>query len=214
MGNYVFRADTLIEAVSVDAKDEDSDHDLGGNIIPMLVERGDAEVYDFDDNDVPGATDRDRAYWRDVGTLDTYHEAHMDLISVHPVFNLYNRRWPILTWHEPLPPAKFVFDQDGRRGQALDSMVSAGVVVSGGTVRRSILSPGVRIHAGALVEGSVLMHDVHVGPGAVVRNAIIDKNVQVPEGARIGVDTERDREQFVVSDGGVVVIGKGQKVEA
>jgi glucose-1-phosphate adenylyltransferase len=198
----------------VDAKDEDSDHDLGGNIIPMLVERGDAEVYDFDDNDVPGATDRDRAYWRDVGTLDTYHEAHMDLISVHPVFNLYNRRWPILTWHEPLPPAKFVFDQDGRRGQALDSMVSAGVVVSGGTVRRSILSPGVRIHAGALVEGSVLMHDVHVGPGAVVRNAIIDKNVQVPEGARIGVDTERDREQFVVSDGGVVVIGKGQKVEA
>jgi glucose-1-phosphate adenylyltransferase len=215
MGNYVFRADTLIEAVSVDAKDEDSDHDLGGNIIPMLVERGDAEVYDFDDNDVPGATDRDRAYWRDVGTLDTYHEAHMDLISVHPVFNLYNRRWPILTWHEPLPPAKFVFEDGERRtGHALDSMVSAGVIVSGGTVRRSILSPRVKVHQGALVEGSVLMHDVHVGPGAVVRNAIIDKNVQVPEGARIGVDTERDREQFVVSDGGVVVIGKGQKVEA
>jgi glucose-1-phosphate adenylyltransferase len=214
MGNYVFRADTLIEAVSVDAKDEDSKHDLGGNIIPMMVERGEAEVYDFADNDVPGTTDRDRGYWRDVGTLDSYYEAHTDLISVHPVFNLYNRRWPILTWHEPLPPAKFVFDQDHRRGQALDSMVCAGVVVSGGTVRGSILSPGVRIHAGALVEGSVLMHDVDVGRGAVVRNTIVDKNVQVPEGATIGLDLDRDRERFVVSDGGVVVIGKGQKVEA
>ena len=185
MGNYVFRTDTLIEAVSLDAKDEDSKHDLGGNIIPMMVERGEAEVYDFADNDVPGATDRDRGYWRDVGTLDAYYDAHMDLISVHPVFNLYNRRWPILTWHEPLPPAKFVFeDGEGRTGHALDSMVSAGVVVSGGTVRRSILSPGVRVHSGALVEGSVLMHDVDIGRGAVVRNAILDKNVQVPEGAQ------------------------------
>jgi glucose-1-phosphate adenylyltransferase len=214
MGNYVFRADTLIEAVSLDAKDEDSEHDLGGNIIPMLVEQREAEVYDFADNDVPGATDRDRAYWRDVGTLDAYYDAHMDLISVHPVFNLYNYRWPILTWHEPMPPAKFVFDTDGRRGTALDSMVSAGVIVAGGTVRRSILSPRVKVHAGALVEGSVLMHDVQVGPGAVVRSAIIDKNVAVPEGAQIGVDLDRDRERFVVTEGGVVVIGKGQKVEA
>jgi glucose-1-phosphate adenylyltransferase len=214
MGNYVFRGDTLIEAVSVDAKDDDSGHDLGGNIIPMLVERGEAEVYDFADNQVPGATDRDRGYWRDVGTLDAYYDAHMDLISVHPVFNLYNRRWPILTWHDPLPPAKFVFDLDDRRGQALDSMVCAGVVVSGGTVRGSILSPGVRIHAGALVEGSVLMHDVDIGRGAVVRHAIIDKNVQVPEGARIGVDAEADADRFHRTEGGVVVIGKGQKVEA
>jgi glucose-1-phosphate adenylyltransferase len=214
MGNYVFRADTLIEAVSVDAKDEDSDHDLGGNIIPLLVERGQAEVYDFADNDVPGATDRDRGYWRDVGTLDTYYDAHMDLISVHPVFNLYNYEWPILTLYEPMPPAKFVFDSDGRRGTALDSMVSAGVIVSGGTVRRSILSPRVKVHAGALVEGSVLMHDVHVGPDAIVRNAIVDKNVQVPEGARIGVDAELDAARFHRTDGGVVVLGKGQKVEA
>ena len=201
MGNYVFRADTLIEAVSLDARDEDSKHDLGGNIIPMMVERGEAEVYDFADNDVPGVTDRDRGYWRDVGTLDAYYDAHMDLISVHPVFNLYNRKWPILTWHAPLPPAKFVFEKgEGRTGHALDSMVSAGVVVSGGTVRRSILSPGTD-PSGALVEGSVLMHDVDVGGGAVVRNAIVDKNVQVPEGAQIGVDLDQDRERFVVSEG-------------
>jgi glucose-1-phosphate adenylyltransferase len=215
MGNYVFRADTLIEAVSLDARDEDSKHDLGGNIIPMLVERNQAEVYDFADNDVPGTTDRDRGYWRDIGTLDAYYDAHMDLISVNPVFNLYNRKWPILTWHQPLPPAKFVFEEgDGRTGHALDSMVSAGVVVSGGTVRRSILSPGVRVHSRSLVEGSVLMHDVAVGRGAVVRNAIVDKNVAIPEGAQIGVDLDRDRERFVVSDGGVVVIGKGQKIDA
>jgi glucose-1-phosphate adenylyltransferase len=213
MGNYVFRADTLIEAVTVDSRDEDSKHDLGGNIIPMMVDRGDAQVYDFADNDVPGATDRDRGYWRDVGTLDAYYDAHMDLISVHPVFNLYNRRWPILTWHPPLPPAKFVFEDGERTGQALDSMVSAGAVLSGGTARRSILSPGVKLHAGALVEGSVLMHDVDIGRHAIVRNAILDKNVQIPDGARIGVDLDRDRERFEVSAGGVVVIGKNQKVD-
>jgi glucose-1-phosphate adenylyltransferase len=214
MGNYVFRANTLIEAVTLDAKDEDSKHDLGGNIIPMMVERGEAEVYDYAANDVPGSTDRDRGYWRDVGTLDAYYEAHMDLISVNPVFNLYNRKWPILSWHQPLPPAKFVFEEEGRTGHALDSMVSAGVVLSGGEVRRSILSPGVKVHSRASVEGSVVMHDVDIGRGAVVRNAILDKNVQVPEGARIGVDLDRDRERFVVSDGGVVIIGKGQKIEA
>jgi glucose-1-phosphate adenylyltransferase len=214
MGNYVFQAETLIEAVSVDARDERSKHDLGGDIIPMLVASEQAEVYDFADNEVPGETERDRGYWRDVGTLDAYYDAHMDLISVHPVFNLYNQRWPILTWHEPLPPAKFVFEVEGRTGHALDSMVCAGVVLSGGTVRRSIVSPGVRVHSGALIEGSVLMHGVDVGRHAVVRNAIVDKNVVVPDGARIGVDLDRDRERFAVSDGGVVVIGKGQKVEA
>ena len=213
MGNYGFTTSTLVEAVTLDAADSRSNHDLGGNVLPMLVERGEAEVYDFADNEVPGATDRDRAYWRDVGTLDAYYEAHMDLISVHPVFNLYNDRWPILTWHEPLPPAKFVFDEDRRRGQALDSMVSAGVIVSGGTVRRSVLSPGVKVSPGALVEGSVVMHGAEVGEGAVARNAIVDKNVRIADGARVGVDRERDRERFVLSAGGVVVIGKGQKVQ-
>jgi glucose-1-phosphate adenylyltransferase len=215
MGNYVFTTSTLVEAVSLDATDDSSNHDLGGDILPLLVERGEAQVYDFANNEVPGATDRDRGYWRDVGTLDSYYEANMDLISVHPVFNLYNRRWPILTWHDPLPPAKFVFeDGEGRTGQAFDSMVCAGVIVSGGTVRRSILSPGVRVYDGALVEGSVLLHDVKVGAHAVVRNAIVDKNVVIPEGAQIGTDPEHDHARFVVSPGGVTVIGKGQKLEA
>jgi glucose-1-phosphate adenylyltransferase len=213
MGNYIFRTDTLIEAVSTDAHDPTSKHDLGGNIVPMLVDRGEAEVYDFAGNDVPGATDRDRGYWRDVGTLDTYYDAHMDLISVHPVFNLYNAEWPILTWHDPLPPAKFVFDDDDRRGQALDSLVCAGVIVAGGTVRRSVLSPGVRVQPQASVEGSVLMQGVEVGRGAVVRNAIVDKNVRIPDGAQIGVDTEQDRERFRRSRKGIVVIGKGEKVD-
>jgi glucose-1-phosphate adenylyltransferase len=213
MGNYVFDTDALIESVTADAENPNSKHDLGGDIIPMLVERGAAEVYDFASNEVPGATDRDRGYWRDVGTLDAYYEAHMDLISIHPIFNLYNQRWPILGSREPMPPAKFVFDDDGRRGQALNTMVSAGVVVSGGTVRRSVLSPGVFVHSYAEVDGCVLMHNVRVGRNAVVRNAIIDKNVVIPPGFQIGVDPEEDRKRFPVTDNGVVVIAKNQIID-
>ncbi len=215
MGNYVFTTQTLVEAVQEDALDSESDHDMGGNIVTNLVTSGDAAVYDFSQNKVPGATERDRGYWRDVGTLDSYYEAQMDLISVHPIFNLYNSRWPIHCSSGSLPPAKFVFDEEGRRGTALDSMVAAGVILSGGQVRRSIVSPGVQVHTGALVEDSVLFSGVDVGRGAVVKRAIIDKNVRIPPGAQIGVDHELDRAQgFTISDSGVVVIGKGDPVRA
>lgn len=213
MGNYVFSTAALIEAITTDAHNEDSRHDIGGNIIPMLVEEGEAEVYDFAANDVPGATDRDRGYWRDVGTIDAYYDAHMDLIAIHPIFNMYNQDWPIHSWIDPLPPAKFVFDEDGRRGQALDSMVCAGAVLSGATARRSVLSPGAHLHSFAEVEDSILLHGAEVHRSAVVRRAILDKNVQILEGAEIGVDLDKDRERFHVSEGGIVVIPKGQIVD-
>jgi glucose-1-phosphate adenylyltransferase len=213
MGNYVFTTEVLLDALRRDAMDPSSKHDMGGNIIPMLVERSEAQVYDFRDNDVPGSTERDKDYWRDVGTLDAFYDAHTDLIAVHPVFNLYNNDWPIYTAHEPLPPAKFVHASEGRLGHAIDSFVSSGAVVSGARVEQSVLSPWVNVHSYAEVTGSVLMNNVQVGRKAIVRNAIVDKNVVIPEGARLGLDPDEDRARgFVVSDGGITVVGKGQRV--
>ncbi|WP_283133131.1 glucose-1-phosphate adenylyltransferase [Rhizohabitans arisaemae] len=212
MGNYIFETQALIDAVKRDADNPDSKHDIGGDLIPAMVKAGNASVYDFSRNVVPGSTERDRGYWRDVGTLDAYYDANMDLISVHPIFNLYNRRWPIYTGHESLPPAKFVFSEPDRIGHALDSMVSPGVIVAGATAEGSILSPGVRLDPRSLVQDCVLMDNVRVGERAIVRRAIIDKNVVIPDGERIGIDPEQDRRRFTVTEGGVIVIGKNDRI--
>ena len=214
MGNYVFNTQVLIDAVTEDALDESSSHDIGRDIIPRLVAQGVGKVWDFAKSHVPGMTDRETGYWRDIGTLDAYYDAHMDLVSADPVFNLYNANWPILRLPEQLPAAKFVHREPGRTGMALDSMVCAGVVVSGGVVRRSILSPGVRVHSRAEVDDSVLLHGVDVGHDSIVRNAIVDKYSRIAPGARVGVDPEADRQRFHMSAGGIVVIGKGQTVDA
>ena len=205
MGNYVFSTEALLEALKEDADDEQSVHDMGTNIMPLMVKKGSAYVYDFAGNDVPGAEDRDRGYWRDVGTIDAYYEANMDLVAVHPIFNLYNHQWPILSNAPQLPPAKFV-----EGGIAQESMVAAGSIISGATVRQSVIAPNVRLSAGAYVEGAVLMDGVQIGRGAVVRRAILDKDVVVPEGAHIGLEPELDRNRYHVSSGGIVVLGKAQ----
>ena len=212
MGNYIFRADALVDALREDAQDSNSRHDMGGDIVPRFVESSDAHFYDFYHNEVPGANEHDHAYWRDVGTLDAYYEASMDLVAVQPIFNLYNADWPIYTSPPHLPPAKFVFEEPDRNGLAYDSIVSGGTIISGGTVRRSVISPGVFVEQRALVEGSVIMDNARIGENAVVRRAIIDKNVMVEPGAQVGVDRELDASRFTISAGGVVVIGKGEKV--
>lgn len=208
MGNYVFDADALVEAVTRDSTTTGSKHDMGGDIVPAFVRRAQAGVYDYKDNVVPGATDRDRGYWRDVGTLGSYYAAHMDVVSPLPVFNLYNFEWPIYTSYGPQPPAKVVQGGDGADARVDEAVLSPGVVVSGGSVVRSVLSPAVTVGAGASVEGSVLMNGVRVGAGAVVRNAILDKNVVVPAGAQVGVDLEADRARGFVVEDGLTVLGK------
>jgi glucose-1-phosphate adenylyltransferase len=197
-----------VEALEMDAQNPDSRHDMGGDIIPMLVEEQRAAVYDFKKNVVPGATARDRDYWRDVGTLDSYHEAHLDLVAVEPVFNLYNTEWPIFTSHPQLPGAKFVENAFAR-----DTIICGGSIVSGANVDSTVIGSNVYVAAGAKVERSVIFDNVRIGRGTIIRNTILDKNVVVPDGVTIGVDLDEDRRRgFTVSEGGVVALSKGQVV--
>ena len=213
MGNYVFDTGVLVEALLKDAADDASRHSMGRDVIPMLVRDGAAHVYDFLQNKVPGAETREMGYWREVGTIDSYFNAHMDLCAVHPVFSLYNDRWPILTHVPPYPPAKFVHEEGDRVGRAVNSVISNGVIISGGLVRNSVLSPGARVDSWAQVNRAVMLHHSRVGRHAVVENAILDKGVVVLEGATVGVDKERDRARgHVVSGDGITVVGKGHAV--
>ncbi|TQJ61241.1 glucose-1-phosphate adenylyltransferase [Arthrobacter sp. SLBN-83] len=213
MGNYVFDADALVDALHVDAERLDTKHDMGGDIIPYFVNRGEAGVYDFTLNEIPGSTERDRTYWRDVGTIDSFYDAHMDLISPLPVFNLYNSEWPIYTRQTTSPPAKFVRGKNNTVGTALDSIVANGVVISGGVVEGSVLSNDVYVATSGRVIDSVLMDKVQVGEGAVINRAILDKNVKVPAGAAIGLDHDLDRARgFKVTESGITVLSKGQEV--
>ena len=217
MGNYVFNTSALIEALRKDAANPDSKHDMGGDIVPYFVDRGECAVYDFKDNVVPGSTERDRSYWRDVGTLDAYYDANMDLISVVPIFNLYNYDWPLLTGQaDPVPPAKFVHGRQGSRmGHAVGSLVSEAVIVSGAEVSRSVLSPKVAVHSWAQVSDSVIMHNTIINRRARINRAIVDKNVVVEENASIGFDRELDLSRgFTVTESGITVVPKDAIVTA
>jgi len=213
MGNYIFDADILMEAVLRDGERSDSNHDMGGDIVPDFVSRGAAGVYDLNRNTVPGSTDRDRFYWRDVGTIDSFYEAHQDLISALPIFNLYNREWPIFSQQLNSPPAKFVRDSRGYLGTMIDSIVSLGSLLSGAHIERSVLGPWTTVESGSMVVDSVIFERVHIEPNAVVRKAILDKDVVVTAGATVGVDADADRARgFTVTDSGITIVGKGVRV--
>jgi glucose-1-phosphate adenylyltransferase len=210
MGNYVFSTRTLLRLLHDDAADESSHHDFGRDILPRLAGKSEIYAYDFHTNRIPGEPLDKEPYWRDVGTIDAYYEANMDLRSVNPALNLYNREWPVRTTSFPDPPAKFIFDDENRRGQAIDSVISGGCLLSGGVARNSVLGRGVRVHSGALVEDSVILDNCDIGRRAKIRRAVLDKNVRVPDDAIIGYDLDRDRQNHHVTESGIVVIGGGR----
>jgi glucose-1-phosphate adenylyltransferase len=207
MGNYVFSTRALLRELYDDAANPDSNHDFGRDILPSLVGRGEMFAYDFQTNQIPGEPAGAPVYWRDVGTIDAYYEANMDLRAVSPALNLYNREWPLRTASYADAPAKFTFDDEDRRGQAIDSIVSGACILSGGMVRNSVLFRGVRVHSGALVEDSIILDNCDVGRRAKVQRAILDKNVRIPPDAEIGYNLEHDRRYHHVTESGIVVMG-------
>jgi len=215
MGNYLFTTDVLVQEIVRDAGDPSSAHDFGKSIVASMYKRRRVFVYDFAKNRVPGQTERERGYWRDVGSLDAYYQASMDLVDVDPVFSLYNEAWPIFTLQYNYAPAKFVFanEREGRLGRATDSLVSEGCIISGGQVEHSILSPKVRVNSYARVEHSILFENVNIGRHCRIRRAIIDKHVDIPAGTSVGFDLAEDRKRFHVTESGIVVIPKGMRLE-
>ncbi len=214
MGNYVFSTRTLLRELHDDAANPESTHDFGRDILPALVQRSEVYAYDFQTNKIAGEPPEQPSYWRDVGTIDAYYDANMDLRAVHPSLNLYNRQWPLRTTGFPDPPAKFIFDEETRRGHATDSIVSGGCILSGGTVKNSVLARGVKVHSGAHVEDSIILDNCDIGRRAKVRRAILDKNVRIPEDSQIGYDLEHDKKFHHVTESGIVVVeGNRSSVE-
>ncbi|MCX6587892.1 MAG: glucose-1-phosphate adenylyltransferase [Acidobacteria bacterium] len=206
MGNYVFSTGLLLRELYADAENENSSHDFGRDILPSLVGRSELFAYDFQTNRIPGDPPGAQSYWRDVGTLEAYYEANMDLRSVDPALNLYNREWRLRTAGYEDPPAKFTFDDEGRRGVGIDSIVAGGTILSGGSVKNSVIGRGCRIHAGAMIEDSIVFDNCDIGRRAKIKRAILDKNVRVPEGATIGYDLEQDAKRYHVTESGIVVV--------
>jgi glucose-1-phosphate adenylyltransferase len=216
MGNYLFTTDSLVQEIVRDAGDPNSAHDFGKSIVASMHQRKRVYVYDFAKNVVPGQTERERGYWRDVGSIDAYFQANMDLVAVDPTFSLYNDQWPIFTVQYNYPPAKFVFnnEKEHRVGRATDSLISEGCIISGATVHHSILSPKVRVNSYATVEDSILFENVNIGRHCKIRRAIIDKHVDIPPQTTIGYDLEKDRKHFHVTESGIVIIPKGMRIES
>ncbi len=212
MGNYLFNKAVLIELLYEDAADVESSHDFGKDILPRIFNKSRVFAYDFRRNHIPGLTKKEIGYWRDVGTIKAFWEANMDLRNVKPEFNLYNKKWPIKTANYGTPPAKFVFNEDGRRGQAIDSIVAEGSIISGGIVQKSVIGRDVSIDSGAVVINSLLMDRVKIGKNCKINMAIIDKDVEVPPGTTLGYDLEQDKKRFFVDDeSNIIVIPKGFK---
>jgi glucose-1-phosphate adenylyltransferase len=212
MGNYLFNNEVLIEALNADAKVTSSNHDFGRDVLPNLIKQGRVYAYDFRKNRVPVPSKGEEAsYWRDLGTLDAYYDANMDLCSVDPSFNLYNRSWPLRTVSFADPPAKFVFDWKERQGMAVNSIVAEGTIISGSYVHNCVVGRNVRVHSYSHIEDSVIMDWVEIGRGCKIRRAIIDKANIIPSGAQIGYDIEKDRERYTVSPNGVVVLSHGPR---